>query len=79
MFFEIFIKLTQLKCDFQCSYNQCEQCVLLQTTFILWSKLLKGSNGMTINIFVLNIYHNLNNYTEKHFLKHKYLRMDKGQ
>ena len=40
---------------------------------------VKGSNGATINIFVLNTYHNLNTYTEKHFLKHKYLRMDKGQ
>ena len=40
---------------------------------------LKGSNGTTINIFVLNTYHNLNTYTAKHFLKHKYLRMDKGQ
>ena len=40
---------------------------------------LKGSNGTTINMFVLNTYHNLNTYTEKHFLKHKCLRMDKGQ
>jgi len=39
----------------------------------------KGSNGTTINIFVLNPYYNLNTYTEKHFLKHKYLLMDKGQ
>jgi len=38
----------------------------------------KGSNGTKINIFVLNTYHNLYTYTEKHFLKHKYLRMDKG-
>jgi len=40
---------------------------------------IKGSNGTTINIFVVNTYHNLNTYTEKHFLRHKYLRMDKGQ
>jgi len=49
-----------------------------QTT-VIEINLIKGSNGTTINIFLLNTYHKLNTNTEKHFLKHKYLRIDKGQ
>jgi len=40
-------------------------------SFLKIPNLFKGSNGTTINIIVLNTYHNLNTYTEKHFLKHK--------